>query len=117
LLPSSALWALESVMREALPKHGKDAWRGQEIGFHILHAQRHLEKFYVKDEGEDHLAHAACRLLLALALRSEGLRPAGPCPSGAAPSCAGSADPRQVICDGVPQFDVNGNPIMEGGAQ
>jgi len=74
LLPEEAIIALENVMIEAVPKHGMDSWRGQDLDYHLMRAERHIQKRAMGDNTEDHLAHAACRLLLALAQRESAAK-------------------------------------------
>ena len=86
ILPPGPLEILEQVMRDALPKHGQDSWRAQPIEAHVQHAFEHSQDwFHITNDldcfgarkDEDHLAHACCRLWLALALREEQARQAG----------------------------------------
>lgn len=43
--------------------HGR--WRSQPVAQHIRHAADHLAAWQDGDRSEDHLGHAACRLLRA----------------------------------------------------
>jgi hypothetical protein len=49
--------------------HRAGAWRSKSVQKHLQHARRHLDLLASGAGGEDHLAHAACRLLMALELR------------------------------------------------
>ena len=49
--------------------HRAGAWRSKPVQKHLQHARKHLELLVSGAGGEDHLAHAACRLLMALELR------------------------------------------------
>jgi hypothetical protein len=49
--------------------HRAFVWRSKPIQRHLHHARKHLDLLASGSESEDHLAHAACRLLMALELR------------------------------------------------
>ena len=49
--------------------HRAGAWRTKPVQKHLRHARKHLDLLASGAGGEDHLAHAACRLLMALELR------------------------------------------------
>lgn len=49
--------------------HRAGGWRLKPVPKHLRHARKHLDLLATGSEGEDHLAHAACRLLMALELR------------------------------------------------
>ncbi len=49
--------------------HRAGAWRSKSVQKHLQHARKHLALLASGAGGEDHLAHAACRLLMALELR------------------------------------------------
>jgi dATP/dGTP diphosphohydrolase len=49
--------------------HRTGVWRLKPVQKHLQHARKHLDLLASGDGGEDHLAHAACRLLMALELR------------------------------------------------
>jgi len=61
--------------------HRAGAWRSKPVQKHLQHARKHLDLLARGSEGEDHLAHAACRLLMALELRERTAqtRPERPC--------------------------------------
>ena len=71
---------------------------------HLQHARKHLDLLAIGSESEDHLAHAACRLLMALELRERAAqtRAADPSSVEAAPDSdqmllfAGAAPVRQT---------------------
>jgi hypothetical protein len=64
----SALRRIAAVMAEGAASHSED-WRDLPPSFHTGRAERHLRLLRETDTAEDHLAHAACRLLMALELR------------------------------------------------
>ena len=49
--------------------HRAGGWRLKPVQKHLRHARKHLDLLASGAGGEDHLAHAACRLLMALELR------------------------------------------------
>jgi len=49
--------------------HRAGAWRSKPVQKHLQHSRKHLDLLAAGSGGEDHLAHAACRLLMALELR------------------------------------------------
>lgn len=68
---AGALEAVERVLAEGEATH-RGRWRRQSAREHADHARRHLVAWLARDRGEDHLAHAACRALMALARANEG---------------------------------------------
>jgi hypothetical protein len=58
-----------AVMERGRLKHPDDDGLRQPAAFHIERARRHLDEMARGDRSEDHLSHAATRLLLALAQR------------------------------------------------
>ena len=63
--------------------HRAGAWRSKPVQKHLRHACKHLELLASGCEGEDHLAHAACRLLMALELRERTAQTRAASPSSA----------------------------------
>jgi len=49
--------------------HPSDDWQARPVAEHLAHARAHLEALAAGDNNEDHLAHAVCRLLMALELQ------------------------------------------------
>ncbi|MGO9061271.1 MAG: dATP/dGTP diphosphohydrolase domain-containing protein [Candidatus Binataceae bacterium] len=84
--------------------HRAGAWRSKPVQKHLQHARKHLDLLASGPEGEDHLGHAACRLLMALEIRERTAktRAAGPTSAEAAndseqmPLFAGVAPTRQT---------------------
>jgi hypothetical protein len=50
-------------------------WRHQSVAEHVRHAAAHLAAWEAGDRDEDHLGHAACRMLMALQLAAEEAAP------------------------------------------
>ena len=65
-----ALDAVAAVLAEHEPRH-RGRWRSQSVIDHVRHAADHLTAYEAGDRTEDHLGHAACRLLMALVLAAE----------------------------------------------
>ena len=67
LLPSKALLEVSKVMADGVKKYGPgETWKQQPAEFHLNRALTHLFKVLDHDTTENHLAHAATRLLMAL---------------------------------------------------
>lgn len=74
LLPAKALLAISKVLKEGADKYEEapldnslDAnWRKLPRRDHIEHALTHLLAYQAGDTSDDHLEHAACRLLFSL---------------------------------------------------
>jgi hypothetical protein len=69
-----ALCILARTLAAGRRTHRAGAWRSKSVQKHLKHARKHLELLARGCEGEDHLAHAACRLLMALELRERTAR-------------------------------------------
>lgn len=61
-----ALIQVAAVMTVGRLKHPDDDGFRQPAAFHAERANKHLESLERGDRSEDHLSHAACRLLMAL---------------------------------------------------
>jgi hypothetical protein len=68
LLPPEAMFAIAEVLKQGADKYGEENWRGLTVRDNINHAIQHLYGWLMGDTAEDHLAHAACRVLFALSL-------------------------------------------------
>lgn len=64
-----------SVARQrGVPKYNASSWRDDDFSTHLDHANDHIVFLLEGGEGltdEDDLAHAACRIAMALALRAD----------------------------------------------
>lgn len=69
LLPAEALFEVAFVLALGAEKYGEDNWKLIPVKEHINHALQHLYAYLAKDETENHLANAACRVLFALWLK------------------------------------------------
>ena len=68
LLPPRALLHIAAILKHGADKYGEYNWHGLEVCDCINHAQIHLLAHLSGDTQDDHLGHAACRLLMALEL-------------------------------------------------
>jgi hypothetical protein len=57
------------VMQQGAASHPRDEWRSLPFEFHVGRAIEHLRQWQEGDQQQDHLSHAATRLLMALTLR------------------------------------------------
>jgi hypothetical protein len=80
-----ALEVIAGVIRDGAASHPDNDWVERTPEFHIQGARLHLSLLCNGDRAsrEDHLAHAACRILMALTLREQkAYSRALPCPHG-----------------------------------
>ena len=66
---TKALEAIAGVMREDAATHPDNDWVGRSPEYHLGRAEEHLRLWHDGDQLEDHVSHAATRLLMALTLR------------------------------------------------
>ena len=66
---TKALEVIAEVMREGAATHPDNDWVGRGPHFHLGRAEEHLRLWHDGDQLEDHVSHAATRLLMALTLR------------------------------------------------
>jgi hypothetical protein len=72
LIDAKALFELASVLYTGEEKYGKDNWRKIDTESHLNHAISHAYAFLAGDRQSNHLAHALCRCLMALAVELQG---------------------------------------------
>jgi hypothetical protein len=71
-LPALAILECAKVMYEGAKNHGpEENWRLLSANIHLNHAEAHIWQFLAGDKAENHLPHAAARLLMALETRLE----------------------------------------------
>jgi Domain of unknown function (DUF5664) len=71
----TALRATARVLNIGEATHDRDDWMRRSPLFHVEHAERHLQRFrWGQDDGEDHLANAAARILMALEVQKQTSR-------------------------------------------
>jgi hypothetical protein len=64
-----AFESVSYVMREGTTKHPDNDWLRRTPDYHLARAEEHLRLLHEGDQRQDHLSHAATRLLMALTLR------------------------------------------------
>lgn len=64
--PNAALLAVGAVVKEGLERYAPDNWRLISRADHVNHALIHLHAWAAGDSQDDHLEHAACRILMAI---------------------------------------------------
>ena len=75
-----AFCILARTLAAGRSSHRAGVWRLKPVQKHLRHARRHLDLLASGAGGEDHLAHAACRLLMALELRERTAQSREPSP-------------------------------------
>lgn len=71
LLPPRAVLAVARVMGEGAEKYERDNWRKISRSDHLRKALTHVFAWLAGDRQDDHLEHAATRLLMALETTDE----------------------------------------------
>jgi hypothetical protein len=69
-----ALRRISAVMEEGARTHPSGEWWRCPPEYHVARATRHLRLYHEADTSEDHIAHAATRLLMALQIRERELQ-------------------------------------------
>ena len=69
---TQALEVIGQVMRDGVATHPDNDWVRWPPDYHLARAEQHLRLLRDGDQQQDHLSHAATRLLMALALRESG---------------------------------------------
>lgn len=57
---------IAEVSKQGADKYGEDNWLSINLKSHLDHALYHINKYLSGDTTEDHLAHAGCRIMMAL---------------------------------------------------
>lgn len=72
LVDPRAIFAMTEVLKQGFDKYGSDEnWRCIPVRDHINHALIHFYAFLAGDTSDDHLSHAMCRAMFALAVDIE----------------------------------------------
>lgn len=66
LLPAQATLCVAKILADGAVKYGKNNWRGLPLSDHVNHALTHLFAYLAGDRSDDHLGHAATRMLFAV---------------------------------------------------
>ena len=69
LLDAKAMFAIAENVSRGAEKYGENDWRGIPVQDHVNKALIHLYADMMGDVQDDHLTHAATRLIFALALQ------------------------------------------------
>jgi hypothetical protein len=69
---TKALAVIAAVMRDGAASHPDNDGVHRSVEYHLDRAEQHLRLLREGEQREDHLAHAATRLLMALTLRELG---------------------------------------------
>jgi hypothetical protein len=80
LLPPLATLAVSHVLSYGAESHGEDNWHAISVKEHLNHAITHIYEFLADDQNpwrktprdENHLDHAACRMMMALEISLRG---------------------------------------------
>jgi hypothetical protein len=65
---TQALEVIAQVMRDGVAMHQDNDWVRRSADYHLARAEQHLRLLRDGDQQQDHLSHAATRLLMALML-------------------------------------------------
>lgn len=71
LLDASAMFRIAKIMELGSHTHDDGSWRKVSATDHINHAMGHMWGYLLKDKQGDHLAHAAVRLMMAMAVSED----------------------------------------------
>lgn len=66
LVPPKALLAVAHTLHDGAEKYGVDNWRKIGRHDHLNHALTHIYALLAGDTSDDHLLHAACRVMFAI---------------------------------------------------
>ncbi|MDK2933582.1 MAG: hypothetical protein PWP27_1392 [Clostridiales bacterium] len=78
LIDPYAILKAAKVLAEGAEKYGKDNWRLIPCEDHINHAIIHFYSWLAGDRSDEHLAHALCRAIFAVASDPEDPSPLQP---------------------------------------
>lgn len=71
LIDPKSLFAIAKVMHEGAQKYEPDNWRKISVNDHLNHAISHIYAYLAGDKQDDHMEHAATRLLMGVAIHLE----------------------------------------------
>jgi hypothetical protein len=67
LIDGPALFDMAAILEVGARRYGEDNWRGVPTAAHVNHALMHLYAYLAGDGQDNHLGHAFCRLMFAVA--------------------------------------------------
>ena len=68
LIDPYAIFTLAKTLHKGVEKYGEDNWRKITVRDHLNHLLAHVYAYLAGDKQEEHLEHAFCRAMMALAL-------------------------------------------------
>lgn len=74
LMPPKATLEVSKVLAEGAKKYAKNNWKLIPVEDHLNHAIVHAYAYLAGDASDEHLAHFACRALMALEMQLEARR-------------------------------------------
>ena len=66
LIPADEIATIAKVLGQGAAKYGDDNWKGLPTWTHLNHALQHIFAYLANDKSDDHLSHAATRLIFAM---------------------------------------------------
>ena len=66
LIPPDEIATIAKVLGQGAIKYGEDNWKALPTWTHLNHALQHIFAFLANDKSDDHLSHAATRLIFAM---------------------------------------------------
>lgn len=68
LLDAKAMARVAEILYDGANKYGDNNWRLLDVNTNVNHALAHLFAYLSGDQMDDHLGHAACRIMFALGI-------------------------------------------------
>lgn len=68
LMDAKAMFAIAKVLKDGAEKYGEDNWRQISVPENLNHALQHIYAWLAGDTQDEHLTHAACRIIFSLAI-------------------------------------------------
>ena len=66
LIPPDEIATIAKVLGQGAIKYGEDNWKALPTWTHLNHALQHIFAYLANDKSDDHLSHAATRLIFAM---------------------------------------------------
>jgi len=66
LIPPDEIATIAKVLGQGAVKYGDDNWKALPTWTHLNHALQHIFAYLANDKSDDHLSHAATRLIFAM---------------------------------------------------
>lgn len=71
LIDPHAIFAMARVLEQGSRTHGEENWRNIPVRDHLNHLLIHVYAYLAGDTQDDHLSHALCRAMMAVALQED----------------------------------------------